>query len=257
MMYFFVPVILKKPIWSHALSLVGFWGLAFFYPLQGVHHFLGSPIPMFAQYSAVVSTLAIEIVVTTVVINFFMTWKGSEGSLKNNLAIRWFWLGALNYFITCLQCAFQVTLTFQQVIHFTDWVVGHAHLVMFGVFSFWIYGMLYHLWPKLTGKEWWSHQLNVWHFWLTALGLGLMFLDLVAAGLVQGFMMKGLSPWIETVRASHPFWVMRTFMGVSIIVGHICLVWNMIATVYSRRTVRHVDMDYEAYEEPVAEAVAV
>ena len=50
MMYFFVPIILKKPIWSHALSLVGFWGLAFFYPLQGVHHFLGSPIPMFAQY---------------------------------------------------------------------------------------------------------------------------------------------------------------------------------------------------------------
>ena len=47
-----------RPIWSHALSLVGFWGLAFFYPLQGVHHFLGSPIPMFAQYSAVVSTPA-------------------------------------------------------------------------------------------------------------------------------------------------------------------------------------------------------
>ena len=78
MMYFFVPIILKKPIWSHALSLVGFWGLAFFYPLQGVHHFLGSPIPLFAQYSAVISTIAIEIVVTTVVINFFMTWKGSS-----------------------------------------------------------------------------------------------------------------------------------------------------------------------------------
>jgi len=104
MMYFFVPVILKKPIWSHALSLVGFWGLAFFYPLQGVHHFLGSPIPMFAQYSAVVSTIAIEIVVTTVIINFFMTWKGNEGTLRTSIPIRWFWLGALNYFITCFQC---------------------------------------------------------------------------------------------------------------------------------------------------------
>ena len=79
MMYFFVPIILRKPIWSHALSLVGFWGLAFFYPLQGVHHFLGSPIPMFAQYSAVISTIAIEIVVTTVIINFFMTWRGTDG----------------------------------------------------------------------------------------------------------------------------------------------------------------------------------
>ena len=88
MMYFFVPILLKRPIWSHALSLVGFWGLAFFYPLQGVHHFLGSPIPMFAQYSAIVSTIASEIVVTTVIINFFMTWRGSEGTLKSSIPIR-------------------------------------------------------------------------------------------------------------------------------------------------------------------------
>ena len=173
MMYFFVPIILRKPIWSHALSLVGFWGLAFFYPLQGVHHFLGSPIPMFAQYSAVISTIAIEIVVTTVIINFFMTWRGrSRARSGRSIPIRWFWLGALNYFITCLQCAFQVTLTFQQVIHFTDWVVGHAHLVMFGVFSFWIFGMIEHLWPKLTGNEWWSAGLRKWFFWLTATGPG-------------------------------------------------------------------------------------
>ncbi len=47
LMYYFVPIALKKPIWSHGLSLVGFWGLAFFYPLNGIHHFLYSPIPMF------------------------------------------------------------------------------------------------------------------------------------------------------------------------------------------------------------------
>ena len=35
LMYYFVPILLKKPIWSHGLSLVGFWGLAFFYPLAG------------------------------------------------------------------------------------------------------------------------------------------------------------------------------------------------------------------------------
>ncbi|MCA9237269.1 MAG: cbb3-type cytochrome c oxidase subunit I, partial [Planctomycetales bacterium] len=43
LMYYFVPILLKKPIWSHGLSLVGFWGLAFFYPLNGIHHFLYTP----------------------------------------------------------------------------------------------------------------------------------------------------------------------------------------------------------------------
>ena len=44
MMYYFVPIMLKKPIWSHGLSLVGFWGLAFFYPLHG-----NPPLPLHAD----------------------------------------------------------------------------------------------------------------------------------------------------------------------------------------------------------------
>ena len=75
LMYYFVPIMLKKPIWSHGLSLVGFWGLAFFYPLNGIHHFLYTPIPMFLQYAAIVATIAVELVVTTVLINFFATLK--------------------------------------------------------------------------------------------------------------------------------------------------------------------------------------
>ena len=59
------------------MSLVGFWGLAFFYPLQGIHHFLYTPIPMFLQYGAVVATVAVELVVTTVSINFFATIWGA------------------------------------------------------------------------------------------------------------------------------------------------------------------------------------
>ena len=253
MMYFFVPIILKQPIWSHALSLVGFWGLAFFYPLQGVHHFLGSPIPMFAQYSAVISTIAIEIVVTTVIINFLMTHlsaTGPQASLKNNIALRWFFVGALNYFITCTQCAFQVTLTFQQVIHFTDWVVGHAHLVMFGVFSFWIFGMIEHLWPKVTGKEWWSQRLRVWHFWLTAVGLAFMVLILTGAGLVDGFQSLNLVPRESILTSLRPFWIARTLSGLSIIAGFTCFAINIVMTACSKRHEAHVDLDYAPYEQP-------
>ncbi len=256
MMYFFVPIILRKPIWSHALSLVGFWGLAFFYPLQGVHHFLGSPIPMFAQYSAVVSTIAIEIVVTTVIINFFMTWRGSEGSLKRSIPIRWFWTGALCYAITCFQCAFQVTLTFQQVIHFTDWVVGHAHLVMFGVFSFWIFGMIEHLWPQLTGHEWYSASLRRWSFWLMSLGLGMMFLTLTASGLVEGLMSMNLVPRETILQAVRPFWLTRTITGFSILIGFSCLVTNMVMTARSSR-VAHIDTEYAPFEHLEDEEVSL
>lgn len=103
LMYYFVPILLKKPIWSHGLSLVGFWGLAFFYPLNGIHHFLFTPIPDFLEYGAIVSTVAVEFVVTTVIINFFGTIWGSGRVIVTNLPLRWFYTGMVLYFITCAQ----------------------------------------------------------------------------------------------------------------------------------------------------------
>ena len=233
MMYYFVPVLLEKPIWSHTLSILGFWGLAFFYPLNGVHHFFYSPIPMYAQYGAVVSTIAVELVVFTVIINFFMTLRGRGDRLRTSMATRWFFVGMVNYFITCLQCAFHTTLTFQKVIHFTDWVVGHAHLVMLGVFGFWLVGGIVYMWPKVTGREWWSQKLLGWTFWTSVIGLVIMFIDLTACGLVQGYMWIGLAQWEKTLAASMPFWHARTFAGSLITLGMCLQAYNMWMTARS------------------------
>lgn len=231
MMYYFVPLMLKKPIWSHGLSLVGFWGLAFFYPLTGIHHFLYTPIPMFLQYGAVISTIAVEFVVTTVIVNFFVSIWGMSGVLKHDIPLRWFYVGMVNYFITCLQCAFQTTLTFQKLIHFTDWVVGHAHFVMFGVFGFWMLGIMTHLIPKLLRTPWYSTKLCEWHFWLSAAGNLLMFMGLTFAGIFEGVSWWSLENWEESIRAATPFWAFRTIVGLMIIAGQLCFLWNLIATI--------------------------
>lgn len=233
MMYYFVPVLLGKPIWSHTLSILGFWGLAFFYPLNGVHHFFFSPIPMYAQYGAVVSTIAVELVVFTVIVNFFMSLRGRGDLLRTDLAVRWFFVGMVNYFITCLQCAFHTTLTVQKIIHFTDWVPGHAHLVMLGVFGFWLIGGIVYMWPRVTGRAWWSPKLNAWNFWLSAIGLVIMFVDLTAAGVVQGYLWAGLAQWEKALTASMPFWHVRTFAGSMIVVGQFLQAYNMFMTARS------------------------
>ncbi len=235
LMYYFVPIILRKPIWSHGLSLVGFWGLAFFYPLNGIHHFLYTPIPMFLQHGAIVATIAVEFVVTTVIVNFFMTLRGSGDALRRSLPIRWFYVGMVLYFVTCLQCAFQTTLTFQRIIHFSDWVVAHAHMVMFGVFGFWILGMMVYLIPRLVGtRGWWSDTLNSWHFWLSVISLVIMIIDLTLGGLVQGFQWKNLVLWEETVRSMVPFWLTRTFSGAAITIAQFLFAFNIYMTVTDR-----------------------
>jgi cytochrome c oxidase cbb3-type subunit 1 len=230
LMYFFVPLILKRPIWSHSLSVIGFWALAFFYPLGGVHHFLISPIPDYVEFGAITTTIAIEVVVTTVVVNFFMTLRGRFDALRTSFAIRWFYAGAIMYFITCLQCSFQVTWMFQKVIHFTDWVVGHAHMIMFGTFTFWMFGTIDWLWPRIVRRPWYSNTLRSWHFWLMTLGIVIMFIDLTIAGLIAGFMQRELNPWTDILRASLPFWWVRTFAGGMMLAGLLCWIHNLWMT---------------------------
>lgn len=230
LMYYFVPILLRKPMWSHGLSLVGFWGLAFFYPLNGIHHFLYTPIPMFLQHGAIISTIAVEMVVTTVIINFFGTIWGSGREVVTNLPIRWFYTGMIFYGITCFQCALQTTLTFQALIHFSDWVVGHAHLVMFGVFSMWLLGIMTYLFPRLWQTEWFSRSLCEWHFWLSAVGLAVMALDLTLVGVFQGYYWASLQPWEVSVEGSIPFWIVRVFAGLAMFAGQLCFFYNLWMT---------------------------
>jgi cytochrome c oxidase cbb3-type subunit 1 len=166
----------------------------------------------------------------TVFINFVATIRQQGNMLSTSLPIRWMFTGIVFYMITCMQCAYQVLLTTQQIIHFTDWVVGHAHLVMFGVFGFWILGIITHLWPTLVGRPWHSRTLNTWHYWLTMIGTFTMFIDLLVAGLVQGFSWRSLQPWEESLVASMPFWIFRSFSGTMIFVGQILFVYNMWRT---------------------------
>jgi cytochrome c oxidase cbb3-type subunit 1 len=127
---------------------------------------------------------------------------------------------------------------FQKVIHFTDWVVGHAHMIMYGTFTFWVFGTIDWLWPRITRRAWHSDGLRSWQFWLSTIGIALMFTDLTAAGLIHGFMQKGLNPWTDIIDAEVPFWWVRTFAGGMLVVGLLCLAYNMLVTARSGQPFR-------------------
>src|SRR6266513_1751911 len=57
LIYYFLPASVRTPIYSHKLSLIGFWSLAFFYPFVGIHHYLYSPIADWAETIAIVSSM--------------------------------------------------------------------------------------------------------------------------------------------------------------------------------------------------------
>jgi len=161
---------------------------------------------------------------------------GEWGKVFADYRLRFIFSGILAYLVTCIQCAIQVTLSVQEIIHFTDWVVGHAHLVLFGTFSFFGFAWFYYLLPKLAKQKIYSETLVEWHFWGSLLGIVIMDVALMCAGLVQGFQWKSLTPFVESLRVSSPFWWARTFAGVSILVGTFAFVINVWMTFMSNST---------------------
>ena len=55
--YYFIPKVLGRPIYSYQLSLLGFWSLAMFYSLNGMHHLVGGPIPEWMITTSIVASI--------------------------------------------------------------------------------------------------------------------------------------------------------------------------------------------------------
>ncbi len=235
LIYYFLPASVRNPIYSHKLSLIGFWSLAFFYPFVGIHHYLYSPIANWAQTIAIVSSMMLIIPVWTVLQNFFGTMIGRWQEFGRNLPAKFLIMGSIMYLFGCFQGSVEALRALQQPTHFTDFVIAHSHLTVFGTFVLWALGGALYVWPKVSGGELWSFKLANWGFWLIIAGISAMGLVLSAQGLQQGFMLMAQSEWMDSVIAIRPYWWVRTFTGISMDMGMSLIVYTLMKTSLTRR----------------------
>ena len=65
-----------------------------------------------------------------------------------------------------------------------------------------------------------------WSFWLITVGISAMGLVLTAEGLEQGNMLMNGTEWVDSMVAIKPYWLVRTFTGISMDIGMTLLVVN-------------------------------
>src|ERR1700692_4922185 len=226
--YYVIPATTRRPIFSHFLSMVGFWVLFFIYPLNGTHHYVYSAIPMSAQKGAIVASAYLGMDVILVVTNLLLSLRGNSGTASKDVPLRFVWFGVISYLVVGLQGSVQALMPVNRVIHFTDWVIGHSHLAMIGFGSFAALGGIAHLWQRIPGTRYNERMMN-WSFWFLAAGLTLMVTDLTIAGLVEAQVWESSAPWIDSVRAVGSYWLVRTFSGLPILAGF-ALFWISLVT---------------------------
>ena len=230
LIYYYLPVSARNPLFAHKLSLVGFWSLALFYPFVGIHHYLYSPIADWAETLAIVTSMLLIIPVWTVLVNFFGTMVGKWHEFGRNLPAKFLIMGSLMYLVGCFQGSTEALRSIQQPTHFTDFVISHSHLTVFGTFVVWAMGGLVYTWPRIFKRELWSFALGNWSFWLITVGISTMGLVLTAAGLQQGFQWISGTEWLDTVLWMRPYWLVRTLSGICMDIGMTLLVVNLMMT---------------------------
>ena len=86
----------------------------------------------------------------------------------------------------------------------------------------------YHVWPKITGQSF-SDYTARWSTWLIIIGISAMGAGLITQGLIQGNMLMGGAFFVDSLVTMKPYWLIRTFAGISMDVGVALVGINLLA----------------------------
>ena len=233
--YYFLPKVIGRPIQSYNLSLLGFWGLAFFYGQVGGHHLIGGPVPGWLVTLSIVQSVMMIVPVVAFTVNQYQTLKGHLSAFRHSPTLRFIGLGGLLYTLSSLQGSFEALRSINVVTHFTHFTVAHAHLGMYGFVSMSFFGSIYFIVPRITQREWPLQALITAHFWLVAVGISIYVVALSIGGWLQGkAMLDAAVPFTESMRVTIPYLQARTVGGSLMVLGHLVFATHFLMLLFGR-----------------------
>jgi cytochrome c oxidase cbb3-type subunit 1 len=229
--YWILPRAVKRPVWSHTMSLVGFWVLLVMYTHTGTHHLIQAPVPQWLKVISIVDSMALLIPVFTVLFNLWLPMRGRLGVLHEDIGARFVFVGTIWYAIVCVQGPMQSLPSVQKLTHFTHWVVAHSHIAILGFAGFIAMGATYTLLPLITKKPLYSKSLANLTYWIIMFGLVGMFVVLTAAGLIQGGGWLNGEAFYRVMSQLHFYMMWRAVTGLAILGSLVLFAYNVFKTI--------------------------
>jgi cytochrome c oxidase cbb3-type subunit I len=226
--YYVIPRATNSPLYSHTLSLLGFWALIVIYTHIGTHHLLQVPVPTWLKVVAIVDSIAMVIPVMAFLINIWYTAKGKLGEIHADIGAKFVFTGTIMYFFVSIQGSLMALPDVQRVTHFNNWTVAHAHIGVLGFAGMIALGGIYYVVPKMTGRPLFSRVLADFQYWMVLIGVVGFTIVLTIAGLIQG------NAWLngEVVYRVLPevqiYYILRASMGLMIFSSALLGLYNIV-----------------------------
>jgi len=230
--YYVLPLATRSPLYSHTLSLIGFWSLIVVYTHIGTHHLLQVPVPTWLKVISIVDSVAMVIPVMVFLINIWYTVRGKLGDIHANIGAKFVFTGTIMYFFANFQGSFMALPQVQRITHFNNWVVGHAHIGVFAFAGITALGGLWFVLPKITKKPLYSRYLADLQYWLVLIGVSVMAVDLTIVGLIQGNAWYNGETIYRVLPEIHLYYVIRASAGLFILAGAYIGLYNVVRTLF-------------------------
>jgi cytochrome c oxidase cbb3-type subunit 1 len=243
MMYYYIPKQAERPVYSYRLSIVHFWALIFTYMWAGPHHLHYTALPDWAQSIGMLFSLILLAPSWGGMINGIMTLSGAWHKLRDDPILKFLIVSLSFYGMSTFEGPMMSIKTVNALSHYTDWTVGHVHSGALGWVGLISMGCLYHLIPRMYDrKAMYSVKAIELHFWVATIGIVLYIAAMWIAGVMQGLMWRAVNPdgtlvytFVESVKATFPYYVIRLLGGVLYLGGMLIMAWNVVMTVKSGR----------------------
>lgn len=239
MMYYFIPIQAGRPIYSYRLSVVHFWGLIAIYIWAGPHHLHYTALPDWTQSLGMVFSLILLAPSWGGMINGIMTLSGAWEKLRTDPILKFLIVALSFYGMSTFEGPMMAIKTVNALSHYTDWTVGHVHSGALGWVAMITIGSLYILVPRIFDKpQMYSIKLINVHFWMCSIGTILYIASMWISGVMQGLMWRAVNSdgtltysFIESIAASHPYYIIRFIGGGLFFLGMFLLAYNVWKTV--------------------------
>ncbi|MCP5279375.1 MAG: cytochrome-c oxidase, cbb3-type subunit I [Thiobacillus sp.] len=245
MMYYFIPKQAGRPIFSYRLSIVHFWALNFIYMWAGPHHLLYTALPDWAQSLGMVFSLMLIAPSWGGMMNGIMTLSGAWHKLRTDPILKFLITAMSFYGMSTFEGPMMSVKTVNALSHYTEWTIGHVHSGALGWVAMISIGSLYHLIPRLFGREeMYSTRLINVHFWWSTIGVVLYIASLWIAGVAQGLMWRATNAdgtltysFAQSVNAMYPFYAIRLIGGFMFFAGMLLMAYNVWKTIAAGKAV--------------------
>lgn len=197
-----VPVDAAVPLASRNLARATFWSLLAVGGWTGGRLLVKGPSPDWVEAMSVGMALVLAVPVLSGVSNIVATAQQRGAGATDPYSLRFAMLGCVllvAWFGLVLAAAVP---SVSRVVGGTAWTTGADALARWGVFTAFALAFVYHAYPRLVGRAWYSPTLAAVHLWGTIAGVAGVVVASCAGGLAHGTFFAAAAQLVDAERLS-------------------------------------------------------